>query len=40
VDSMPIGLAPTSDGGFVFSDGRRNEVQVVPGRLIAGLFQP
>jgi DNA-binding beta-propeller fold protein YncE len=40
VDSMPIGLAPTADGGFVFSDGRRNEVQVVPARLIAGLFQP
>jgi uncharacterized protein (TIGR03663 family) len=40
VDSMPIGVAPTADGGFVFSDGRRNEVQVVPGRLIAGLFQP
>jgi sugar lactone lactonase YvrE len=39
VNSMPIGVAATGDGGFVFSDVRRNEVQIVPGRLVGELFK-
>jgi hypothetical protein len=36
---LPVGLASTSDGGFVFSDGRRNEVQIVPAAAISELFR-
>lgn len=36
---LPLGLAATSDGGFVFSDSRRNEVQIVPASAIASLFR-
>ena len=38
-DSQPIGVAALADGGFVFSDGRRNELQVVPGDLVSELFR-
>jgi predicted membrane-bound mannosyltransferase/sugar lactone lactonase YvrE len=38
-DSQPIGVAATAEGGFVFSDGRRNQVQVVPAALVDQLFQ-
>ncbi|MPZ24672.1 MAG: hypothetical protein GEU28_14345, partial [Dehalococcoidia bacterium] len=36
---LPIGIASLPDGGFVFSDGRRNEVQIVPAAAIPSLFQ-
>jgi sugar lactone lactonase YvrE len=39
VNSMPVGLAATTNGGFVFSDIRRNEVQIVPANLIGDLFK-
>ncbi len=35
---LPLGVAALPDGGFVFSDGRRNEVQIVPGLIIDSLF--
>ena len=35
---VPLGVAGLADGGFVFSDGRRNEVQIVPGVLVDSLF--
>jgi len=38
-DSMPVGVAALPDGGFAFSDARRNEVQIVPAGVIASLFQ-
>jgi sugar lactone lactonase YvrE len=37
--ARPIGVAATSDGGFVFSDAARGEVQIVPGALISKLFK-
>ena len=39
VNSMPVGVAATANGGFVFSDIRRNEVQIVPAKLIGELFK-
>jgi hypothetical protein len=38
-DSEPVGVAPLPDGGFAFSDIRRNEVQVIPAALVDTLFQ-
>jgi DNA-binding beta-propeller fold protein YncE len=38
-DSLPIGVAARPDGGFVFSDGRRNQLQIVPGPLVDRLFR-
>jgi hypothetical protein len=35
---LPLGVAARPDGGFVFSDGRRNQVQIVPGDLLPSLF--
>jgi DNA-binding beta-propeller fold protein YncE len=37
--SRPLGVAALPDGGFVFSDVGRNELQVVPRALIATLFR-
>jgi uncharacterized protein (TIGR03663 family) len=37
--ARPIGVAPTADGGFVFSDAGHDQVQIVPGTRIAGLFK-
>ena len=39
VNSMPVGVAATANGGFVFSDIRRNEVQIVPTNLIGEVFK-
>jgi predicted membrane-bound mannosyltransferase/sugar lactone lactonase YvrE len=36
--ARPVGVAARGDGGFVFSDAARNEVQVVPAGLISKLF--
>lgn len=38
-DSMPIGVAAMHDGGFVFSDAGRDQVQIVPATLIDRLFR-
>ena len=38
-DALPVGLAALADGGFVFSDARRDEVQIVPAALISRLFR-
>jgi uncharacterized protein (TIGR03663 family) len=38
-DSQPIGVAATQDGGFVFSDARRNQLQVVPATLVDQSFR-
>jgi DNA-binding beta-propeller fold protein YncE len=38
-DSLPVGVAASPDGGFVFSDTRRSEVQIVPGALVDSLFK-
>jgi uncharacterized protein (TIGR03663 family) len=39
VNSMPVGVAAMSDGGFAFTDIRRNEVQIVSAKLIPDLFK-
>ena len=38
-DGVAVGVAALPDGGFVFSDIRRNEVQIVPGNLLQTLFR-
>jgi predicted membrane-bound mannosyltransferase/sugar lactone lactonase YvrE len=38
-DSRPIGVAALPDGGFVFSDGARHQLQVVPAAMIPRLFR-
>jgi uncharacterized protein (TIGR03663 family) len=38
-DAQPVGVAALPDGGFVYSDARRNQVQVVPAGLIERLFR-
>src|SRR5690606_16661591 len=38
-ESKPVGVAALPDGGFVFSDVNRNEIQVVPGSLVDSFFQ-
>jgi predicted membrane-bound mannosyltransferase/sugar lactone lactonase YvrE len=38
-DSQPLGVVALSDGGFAFSDVRRNQVQIVPAALISTLFK-
>jgi DNA-binding beta-propeller fold protein YncE len=37
--SKPVGVVALADGGFAFSDVMRNEVQIVPGALVAGFFE-
>jgi DNA-binding beta-propeller fold protein YncE len=37
--AKPIGVAPTADGGFVFSDSAHDQVQIVPGAKVAELFK-
>jgi DNA-binding beta-propeller fold protein YncE len=36
--SLPVGLAALPDGGFIVTDGARNEVQIVPAAVIPSLF--
>jgi hypothetical protein len=38
-DAFPVGVAALPDGGFVFSDARRNQVQIVPAPLLERLFR-
>lgn len=38
-DGLTVGVAALADGGFVFSDVARNEVQIVPGELVDSLFE-
>ncbi|HLF78600.1 MAG TPA: hypothetical protein VJB57_14050, partial [Dehalococcoidia bacterium] len=38
-DSQPVGVAAMPDGGFVYSDARRNQVQVVPAFLMDRFFR-
>jgi uncharacterized protein (TIGR03663 family) len=38
-EAMPVGVAALPDGGFAFSDIRRNQVEVVPAGLIETLFR-
>lgn len=38
-DSYPVGVAATSDGGFVYSEAERGHLQFVPGPLVRSLFQ-
>jgi predicted membrane-bound mannosyltransferase/DNA-binding beta-propeller fold protein YncE len=38
-DAFPVGVAALPDGGFIFSDARRNHVQIVPGALLDRLFR-
>ncbi len=38
-DSQPIGVAALPSGGFVYSDARRNQVQIVPASLLDRLFK-
>jgi len=38
-DVVPLGVAALSNGGFVFSDGQRGQVQIVPGTLVGSLFK-
>ncbi len=38
-DSLPLGISALADGGFVFADGRRNEVQIVPAKIVSSLFR-
>jgi DNA-binding beta-propeller fold protein YncE len=37
--AQPLGVAATPDGGLVFSDARRNELQFIPANLIDQLFR-
>ena len=37
--ALPLGVAALADGGFVFSDGGRGQVQIVPARLLDDLFR-
>jgi predicted membrane-bound mannosyltransferase/sugar lactone lactonase YvrE len=37
--SKPVGVVAMPDGGFAFSDVNRNEIQIVPARLLPELFQ-
>lgn len=39
IGGLPLGVAALPDGGFVFSDGLHNEVQIVPGDLLESLFR-
>jgi hypothetical protein len=36
---MPIGVAALPDGGFVFSDIQRNELQIVPASVVDTLVR-
>jgi DNA-binding beta-propeller fold protein YncE len=38
-NAQPLGVAALPDGGFVFSDARRNEAQIVPAGLVDQLFR-
>jgi DNA-binding beta-propeller fold protein YncE len=38
-DSYPVGVAAMPDGGFAFSDTRRNQIQIVPASLLGSLFR-
>ena len=37
--SKPIGVAPTADGGFVFTDSLHDQLQIVPGAKVSELFK-
>jgi DNA-binding beta-propeller fold protein YncE len=38
-NSQPLGIVALMDGGFAFTDARRNEVQIVPAAAIDRLFR-